>query len=376
VLVALAALVVLAVVAALIVWLPDLVRRDVDRSTDPQGPGVAASAVPQTAVLLIRTTDGRTAAGITLLAAGDDGSASATFIPATTLVEIPGVGLDRLGLAQQYGGAALTEAAVENALGIELDGTLTVDTAGLGALLQRAGGAELDVPDRLVERSADGTGTVVFEAGEQYLNGVRLAQYWSFAQRGETELDTFPRQQRALDAMLRALDDDELRQGLLGRVPPEIATDMTADEVRGLFAGLAEAAAAEVLAYQLLPVAPFGSADESLGTSYQLRDDEVAELVAERLAGSVPDGGPTGAVAVQLLNGVGVPGVGQQVDERLEGLPVRIVRTDNARSFDFPQTQIVIYDETPALLQAARQVQQALGVGTILVSRQPRASST
>jgi hypothetical protein len=323
-------------------------------------------------VLLIRTEGTAAAAGVTLLAAAEDGSASATFIPSTTLVEIPGVGLDRLGLAQQYGGAALTESTVENALGVELDGTLTVTTEGLGALLQRAGGAELDVPERLVDRAADGTGTVVFDAGPQFLNGVRLAEYWAFRQRGETELDTFPRQQRALDAVLRALADDDLRDALLGRIPAELTSTLPAEEVQALVGVLGRAAEEEVLAYQLLPVAPFGSADAALGPSYQLREEEVQGFVAERLAGSIPQGGAVGALAVQVLNGVGEPGIGQRVDERLEGLPLRIVRTENARSFDFAETQIIIYEETPALVAVARQVQQALGVGTILVSRQPQ----
>ncbi|MGI9016193.1 MAG: LytR C-terminal domain-containing protein [Euzebya sp.] len=73
-----------------------------------------------------------------------------------------------------------------------------------------------------------------------------------------------------------------------------------------------------------------------------------------------------------MLNGVGVPGIGQRVDQALQGLDLRIIRTENARSFDFTATQIVIYEETPELLGAARQVQDALGVGTILVSRQPQ----
>jgi polyisoprenyl-teichoic acid--peptidoglycan teichoic acid transferase len=75
---------------------------------------------------------------------------------------------------------------------------------------------------------------------------------------------------------------------------------------------------------------------------------------------------------VQVLNGVGVPGVGRQVDEAIAGLGLRITLTENARSFDFLDTQIVIYDETPELLAAARQVREAMGVGTILVSRQPQ----
>jgi polyisoprenyl-teichoic acid--peptidoglycan teichoic acid transferase len=104
------------------------------------------------------------------------------------------------------------------------------------------------------------------------------------------------------------------------------------------------------------------------------RTDErgVAALSAGPLADSVPAGGGQDAVRVQVLNGVGVPGIGQEVDRRLKGGPFRIVLTDNARSFDFAETQILIYEETVQAMRAAEQVQQHLGVGRILVNRQPQ----
>lgn len=335
-------------------------------------PPAVAPAEQATLLLLREDPATRGAAGISLLATAPDGTATTTFIPSTTLVEIPGVGLDRLGLAQQYGGPGLVLATVENALGIEIDHVASTTQDDLGALLQRIGGAEVDIDQRLVDRAADGTGTVAFESGPQYLNGLRLADYWAFEQRGESELDTFPRQQRALGAMLTALADDVLRESVLTEVPPELATDADTTFLHTVLGPAAEAAAAQVMVYQLLPVAPFGSADESLGASYQLRAEEVAELVATTFAGSRPEGRGAEALRIQVLNGVGVPGIGQQVDAAIEGLGLRIALTENARSFDFLETQVVVYEESPAALEAARQVQGAMGVGTILVSRQPQ----
>lgn len=365
----------LAVVAGTGLLVAGLRLLDADLAAPPQDTAdvPATAAVDQSTLLLIREDAAtRGAAGITLLATSSEGGATATFIPSTTLVEIPGVGLDRLALAQQYGGADLVLATVENALGIEIDHVAHTTTDDLGAFLQRAGGAEIDIDQRLIDRAADGTGAVAFDAGPQYLNGVRLAEYWGFEQRGETELDTFPRQQRALGAMLTALADDVLRDTMLSEVPPELDTDADAAFLQTVLGPAAEAAAQQVMAYQLLPVAPFGSADESLGASYQLRVEEVAELVATTFAGSLPEGGGVEPLRIQVLNGVGVPGIGQQVDQAIEGLGFRIALTENARSFDFLETQVVVYEESPESLRAARQVREAMGVGTILVSRQPQ----
>jgi polyisoprenyl-teichoic acid--peptidoglycan teichoic acid transferase len=119
-------------------------------------------------------------------------------------------------------------------------------------------------------------------------------------------------------------------------------------------------------------VEPFGGAGPDGSASYRLQERGVAALTSGPLAASVPAGGGQEAVRVQVLNGVGVPGIGQEVDRLLKGGPFRIGLTDNARSFDFAETQILIYEESAEAMQAAGQVQQRLGVGRILVSRQPQ----
>ena len=173
--------------------------------------------------------------------------------------------------------------------------------------------------------------------------------------------------------MLRALDDPVVADDLLAdEVPAELTTDVEADVVLGVLRTLAAAAGDGVLVYSLLPVQPFGTVDADLGVSYQIDDREADALIARQLAGAVPEAGTEGPQLVQVLNGVGRPGIGAEVDARLQGTGVRIVRTDNARSFGFLETQIVIYEETASQLRAAQQVREALGVGSILVSRQPQ----
>ncbi|WP_370325640.1 LCP family protein [Euzebya sp.] len=362
----------LAVAIGLVVWAVLLLTGGDETAEAPaDGQVTPAGPVPQQVIAWVRTAEpGGPAIGLTLLAAGEDGSANATFVPSTTLVEIPGVGMDRVGLAHQYGGHALTAATLSNAIGIEIAGSVALDQPALGTLLQRIGGAEVDVPERLVARAADGSGTVAFEPGPQFLNGVRLAAFWAFAERGESELDTFPRQQRALDAMLRAVADAD-PAAVADALDPHRA-DLDRTVLSDVIGTAARAAVDGRMTYQLLPVEPLGSADQGLGASFQLLTEEVAALVDAELPGAVPAAGATGPLSLQVLNGVGTPGIGQQVDERLQGMGLRIVRTENARSFDFLETQILIYDETPELLDAARQVQSALGVGTIRVSRQPQ----
>lgn len=367
-----AAILILVLGAAAALTLPQL-----DRTEEPGTPATTAAAPQavgeQQTLLLVRLADDGSAAGVTLLGAGpaeDDGVA--VLVPVGTLVEIPGVGLDRLGLAQQYGGADLVAATVENLLGIAIDHVGAVDTTGLGALLDRTGGLSIDVPERLAMRNDDGSAEVRFEAGSQQLDGPRLAEYWSFIGPGEDELASFPRQQQVLTGLFDALGAPEVLDSFAGGGIPELDTAAEPDWLRTLFAGLATAGQGDGVDVVLLPVESFGGEGPQGDATYRPREEAVAQLVDQHLAASVPADGGADAVRVQVLNGVGVPGVGQIVDERLGEGPFRIVLTDNARSFDFTETQILVYDESERSLAAARQVQERLGVGTIQVSRQPQ----
>jgi polyisoprenyl-teichoic acid--peptidoglycan teichoic acid transferase len=370
----LAGLVLLGLLVALVTAVATVLLASwLDRPGAPHAPPGATAGPPQQTLLLVQhDAEERQAGSVTLLASGEDETRGLVlFVPVGTLMDVPGVGLDQLGLALQYGGTALVQSTVENALGVQIDHAAEVTDAGLAAWLDRVGGLDVEVPERLVHRRDDGSADVRFEAGSQRLDGARLAELWRFRQRGEDELATLPRQQRVLEALFATADDGEQRARLLEGGPPQLATEAEEAWLDDLFEGLGQALEDERLRFSILPVEPFGGQGPG-GAAYRLRDADARDLVRGHLAGSMPVGGGPEATRVQVLNGVGVPGIGQEVDRRLERGAFRIILSDNARSFDFDTTQIIVYEETEPALAAARRVQELLGVGTIRVSRQPQ----
>src|SRR5690606_13484356 len=90
-----AAILILVLGAAAALTLPQL-----DRTQEPGTPATTAAAPQavgeQQTLLLVRLADDGSAAGVTLLGAGPAEDAGvAVLVPVGTLVEIPGVGLDR-----------------------------------------------------------------------------------------------------------------------------------------------------------------------------------------------------------------------------------------------------------------------------------------
>ncbi|MGH8933313.1 MAG: LCP family protein [Egibacteraceae bacterium] len=306
-----------------------------------QDRGAPSVSDPGQTLLLVSRPPGSgvPASSVTLLAVGaTDGEATVLFLPVGTLMELPGLGLDRLAMAYQYGGASLVEATVENAFGIDVDYTSVLEDPGLPGLLGRTGKLQLELPEPL-------------------------------ATPGESELAVLARAELAFRAVLEALEEKGIRDGVIADGAPYLGIDP--EWVASLFSRLAEASADKRVSFTLLPVQKQG--DEG---AYQLERDGLTTLVQRSLGGptmgSDPTHAPEGIVRVQVLDAVGRPEVDAQVRRALGNGTFQVMLAGNARSFDLDRTQIVVFGEEAASMAAAEQVRERLGVGTIQVSRQPQ----
>jgi polyisoprenyl-teichoic acid--peptidoglycan teichoic acid transferase len=75
-------------------------------------------------------------------------------------------------------------------------------------------------------------------------------------------------------------------------------------------------------------------------------------------------------VRVQVLNGNGVPGIGQEVAERLVGSGFKVILSGNARRLDYEHTRIITYDSSAEGLTVAERARDLLTVGRVQVSAQ------
>jgi len=338
-----------------------------EASDAPPQDATPAPTEPRRTLLLARSAEpGGPATGLTLLsAAGEDSQAVVVFVPTGLLVDIPGVGLDRLAQAHRYGGQELVTRAVEQALGVDITHTAGIADAELGALLGATGPLTVDIGSEPLVAA----GEVAFEAGEQELDAARLAQYWTFSAPDEAPLDGFARQQEILEALFRRVADDPSQlDRLLGVGAPLLVTDAGQEDLRALVGGLARAQEDERLALRLLPVEPVGPIGAGGEGSYRLADDAGDEVAALLALGPPVDDGVT---RVQVLDGVGEPGVSQAVEQALSGDGFRVVLTDNAPA-EVPETEIVVYDDSQDARARAEEVRDQLGVGTITTSSRPQ----
>lgn len=346
-----------------------------DAEPDPVAdPAVAPDEDPQPTLVLATFDESAPARGASQIAvlAYDRASEEATivFVPPGTVADVPGHGLLPVGRAYGFGEGPLLDATLDNLLGVDLDHVVGISRQGWASLFTRIEGLTLDVPERLDQRNPDGTAQARFRPGEQFLDGPRVAELLTFREANESELDTLPRIQLVLLALLdRIALDPAVLDPVFADDAPMLDTSAPPDDVRELLLRLAEAATRDQLVVRTLPVSPIGSGEED---AYRIDEERAPELVRQRFGASVPRATSEAGRDLQILNGNGVPGIGQRVAERLLPAGYRVVLTRNADRFDHAETRIIVYEDDPAQLAAAEEIRSLLGVGRIELSRTPQ----
>jgi len=321
---------------------------------DGGGAEAAVAAPAGTAALLVQQRGDESVVGITAFFVGDSGSGgSALMIPVGSMVEVPSFGLEPAARSFTLGGLPLLQQTVENLLGVHFDRVGVVDPDEVRALVEPLDAVTVDVPERVEEVRGSGRVRVLFESGTQAIDADQAVVL--LEARGEgTDVARLVRHQGFWRAWLGAASDVD-------------AALPVGSDGAGPIGGVLRAIAAGDFRAAVLPVQPLGTGLSADGDLYEVDHDAVATLVAE-LAPVRPPVAEGGRIAVQLLNGAGVPGLAQRVTPVLVGAGAEVKLVGNADRFDYATTQVVYYDRDRRA--AAEAVRDALGVGEVVLSRQ------
>ncbi|GAB2986295.1 LCP family protein [Amycolatopsis acidiphila] len=157
-------LILVAAVAAVVAAITAVV---VPQALHRSAPPVATPPATTQNILLVGLDDGGNADSIVLGRLGGDGSASAISLPRDSWVDLPGLGMGKLGSAYARGGASTLLGAVRELTGTQADHFVLVDMAGFAKLSTAVGG----VPVCLRNAVHDPFSGTSFPAGQQVLAG-------------------------------------------------------------------------------------------------------------------------------------------------------------------------------------------------------------
>lgn len=315
----------------------------------PDGPGAAAATGPARA-LLVQEGDGGGVVGVTVLVVGPGGAGGhVVFAPVGSMVEVPSFGLSALREAYALGGLPLLRQSLENLLGIAFDHVALVAPADLRALVESAGVLPVELTSDVEVVTDVGRIETVFPAGTVNIPPAAAPALLEVRGSG-SDLDRLVRHQAFWQAWLGALGDEP------AAAPPAGAAEGVGAVVADLAAG--------TVGYELLPVEVVATGTGPDDDLYAIRAEALEALVAEVAPGSSAE--VADRTRVQVLNGTGVPGLGQQVQPSLAAAGAVVSLTGNADRFDYDVTQVVYYRDED--LETARAVQRALGVGEVVRS--------
>jgi hypothetical protein len=298
----------IAVVAVLVVSVTTALV--LTRDAEPAHPRARPQRTPAELTLIVVRTD-RGPFGAVIGSTG--GEATALVIPTKAQVTIPGQGDARLSdaFALPEDEAAIT---VANMLGTAIEHFAMIGPVTLAEIVDRAGGIEV--------------------AGETVDGAETLAMLGS-AGEGRTSVFAL-----VLDGLLVA------------GVDWQTSDVVRSDSPDSVVAALEDAAGASV---STLPVV------EAATGIFLAEPETIRTTLVEAFGG--PD---RQVVDVIVLNGSGVPGVGQLVAERIVSDGFRVVLSENAATFDHEETLVVVGSPDDAGL--GERVRDLLGTGSVNVS--------
>ncbi len=339
--------------------------------SDP-APTPAAEAEPSTVTttLLFGTDEERDGsqrvAWITLLVHDrDEDRGAVAYIPARTSVEVPGRGLQSLTDAYETGQIPLLLITTENLLGVSIDRYVELSPRDARLFLTEIAPLVVDVPHEVsVSAGPDQTRTVLGEGLQRLPEPFLVRLLYTLGTDGD-EISLGSRHIAFWDALFETFQGDG--EAITAAVESASGAFATSDEAAADFARFLADLVSLHPDDRSIRALPVSSLQISGSELYVADADEVTTFVSEVVGASATSGDE---VRVQILNGNGEPGIGEEVASRLVGEGFRVILSGNARSLDHAETLIITYDDSSESRALAERARDLLGVGEVQVSTQ------
>jgi hypothetical protein len=310
----------------------------------------AKDAPDTTAHLLVAIEGGEERLPAIVLVANSANGTSVIHVPATTQVEVPGVGSLTLASALTQTGPEGLAVSLANAIGIKTPRALVAAAPVAAQTVDAIGGVRVEVPQDVVVQEGDEQ-RKVFERGTTQMDGTRFVEYMTTSFPSQLELDRVVRQKAGWRAFVRKLRDSDQDRPLIGW-RGDVDGSAAIAFVRDTTASPREAS---------LPVKRQGLTGAD---TYSVDDAELDALRTELDAFVVVR--TERGRRVRLLVG-SAEAIGPQVGRVLVDAGYVIVLTGRA-SRDYASTEVVVPKDVADAEATGEKVVELLGTGTVAIT--------
>jgi len=297
-------------------------------------------------------------------------------IPRDTRVSLPGHGEQKINIANDFGGPALTAEAVSQLLdGVNIDRYVRVNVQGIEKLIDALGGVTVYVPTDMKYTDHSQHLYINLKQGKQHLDGDKAAQFLRFRYDAFGDIGRVQRQQM----LMRAVVEQTLKPSTLVKIPKVLSvvqshldTNLTLKELMALAGFGAKLQRADV---QMLMLPGEFNGDGRTGVSYWLPDrDRIEKLVTQHFAPTINvqqldsldryEYKEPQTLQIAIQDSVGDPQAVQEMVEHLHEAGYTRVSVSNDWPQPLTKTRIVAQTGDD---ESAASVRASLGVGEVLV---------
>ncbi|MHC1740826.1 MAG: LCP family protein [Anaerolineaceae bacterium] len=169
------------------------------------------------------------------------GTATLTSFPRDLYVTIPGVGMERINTAQEYGGFALTVATFEYNFGVTPNYYMMTNFNGFKGIVDTLGGIDVNAATTLkdtcsVRAYEDGMGYCTIPAGSYHMSG-ELALWYVRSRHSSSDFDRTRRAQEVITAIFQkiiSLDGLNRASDLYSQFNSSVDTNLSLGEIVSL----------------------------------------------------------------------------------------------------------------------------------------------
>lgn len=335
---------------------------------------VASDFLPKgkkTANYLIAVTKqagGATYLSTVVLASYDSRTKTGSLIlfPNDLLVAAPGMGSDQLSNLVELDGGRIdsTKVTIENLLGVHVDKYVLASDRDLRIMLKQLGEKfAVAVPSKIAFKDPSLKVTVDLKPGTQKLDATTLASYLTYGPAAKS-MDLAKRQADYAPQLLSMLGSTDEKE-FIARNANLFDTDASNKELTGMLKTFS-ALTGGGLETVIIPVKEF----KYEKTVVNRADTEALSAFVKKFV-KADSATEAERIKVEVLNGCGVPGIGEKVSDQIDLTKFKIVNSANADSFDHPETLVIVYSDRKEVINAANELRDELEVGRVV--SQPQA---
>ncbi|TDO85444.1 LytR family transcriptional attenuator [Halanaerobium saccharolyticum] len=285
----------------------------------------------------------------------ESNKAGLIFLPRDTYINSDKREFTKLNSSHVYGGIKLTQKTVEEMLDIDIDYYLETDFTGFEKIIDRLGGINIKVSERLHYVDKAGGLYINIPAGQQTLNGEEALQYVRYRDiRGD--IGRIERQQKFINAVLaKVLSPSIIPKipGVIKEVNQAVNTNIPFQDITP-FLNTAKEINLNQIESKMLP----GRPEYIDGISYWVPNLEQAEIMIDNLVRN-KSYIQNKKYQLTVLNGVGESGAASRTADLLKQYGFQIAEIGNADRYNYQSSIIKYYAQKDR--ETASQIAELLG---------------